>query len=134
MIMMLDANGEGCRTPATLNHWCCSQIRWSGKIRSMPSCAAAAAVEVAGRFVGEDDRRAPDEGAGDRHPLPLASGELGGLERRAVGESDPFERLVRAAAPLGGRGAGVEQPIGDVVAHRGVLGQPGAGAEGGDDG
>ena len=28
--------------PATLNHWPPSQIRWSGKIRSMPSrCAAA---------------------------------------------------------------------------------------------
>ena len=34
------------------------------------------AVEVPGRLVGENDRRAPDEGAGDRNPLPLPSGEL----------------------------------------------------------
>ena len=84
---------------------------------------AGGAVEVPGRFVGEHDRRTPDEGPGDRHPLPLPSGELGGLERRAFGEADPFERLIRAPVPLGGGDAGVEQPVGDVLPHRGVLGQ-----------
>ena len=84
---------------------------------------AGAAVEVAGRLVGEHDRRPPDEGPGDRHPLPLASGELGRLERRAVREADLLERLIGARVPLGGRGAGVEHPVGDVLAHRGVLGQ-----------
>ena len=84
---------------------------------------AGGAVEVAGRLVGEHDRRPPDEGPGDRHPLPLASGELGRLERRAVGQADPFERLVGARVPLGGGDAGVEHPVGDVLAHRGVLGQ-----------
>ena len=48
---------------------------------------------------------------------------LVGLKRRAFGEADPFERLVRAPVPLGGGDAGVEQPVGDVLAHRGVLGQ-----------
>ena len=37
---------------------------------------AGGAVEVAGRLVGEDDRRAPDERPGDRDPLALAAGEL----------------------------------------------------------
>src|SRR5215208_3325624 len=32
---------------------------------------AGGAVEVPGRFVGENDRRMPDESPGDRDPLPL---------------------------------------------------------------
>src|SRR3954453_13430550 len=71
-----------------------------------------------GRFVGENDRRTPDEGPGDRNPLPLPSGKLGELEVRAFGEADPFERLIRAPVPLGGRGTGVEQPVGDVLPGR----------------
>ena len=50
---------------------------------------AGGAVEVPGRFVGEHDRRTPDDGAGDRHPLPLSPRELGGLEPRAFGGADP---------------------------------------------
>ena len=46
-----------------------------------------------------------------------------GLKRRALGEADPFERLVRAPVPLGGGDAGVEQPVGDVLPRRRVLGQ-----------
>ena len=84
---------------------------------------AGSAVEVPGRFVGENDRRMPDEGPGDRNPLPLPSGDLGGLEFRALGEADPFERLIRAPVPLGGGDAGVEQPVGDVLPHRGRFGQ-----------
>ena len=84
---------------------------------------AGGAVEVPGRLVGEHDRRTPDEGPGDRNPLPLPSRELGRLERRAVGQADPFERLIRARVTLGGGEAGVEQPVGDVLPHRGVLGQ-----------
>src|SRR5438132_14378521 len=41
----------------------------------------------------------------------------------AFGETDPFERLVRALVPLGSRDAGVQQSVGDVLAHRGVFGQ-----------
>ena len=84
---------------------------------------AGGAVEVPGRFVGEDDRRTPDEGPGDRDPLPLPSGELGGLEARASGEADPLDRLIRAPIPLGGADVGVEQPVGDVLPHRGMLGK-----------
>ena len=62
---------------------------------------AGRAVEVPGRLVGEHDRRTPDEGTGDRHALALATGELGGLEGRARGEADPFERLIGAPVALG---------------------------------
>ena len=48
---------------------------------------------------------------------------LVGLNVARCGEADPLERLVGAPVPLGGRDAGVEQPVGDVLAHRGVLGQ-----------
>ena len=34
-------------------------------------------VEVAGRLVGQHDRRLPDQGAGDRDPLPLPARDLG---------------------------------------------------------
>src|SRR4029079_16893630 len=37
---------------------------------------AGARVEVAGRLVGEDERRAVDDGAPDGHALHLAAGEL----------------------------------------------------------
>ena len=50
-------------------------------------------VEVSGRLVGEQDQRAVDERAGDRHPLLLAAGELG---REVVGllrEADEVEDL-----------------------------------------
>src|SRR4051812_44854813 len=48
---------------------------------------------------------------------------LVGLKVGAGREADPLERLVRAAAPLGGSDSGVEHPVGDVLPHRGVLGQ-----------
>ena len=38
-------------------------------------------------------------------------------------EADPLERLRRARAPLGGRDAGIEQPVGDVLERGGVLGE-----------
>src|SRR4051812_1252722 len=48
---------------------------------------------------------------------------LVGLNPRAMGESDPLERLIGTRISLGGGGAGVEQPVGDVLADRRVLGQ-----------
>ena len=59
-------------------------------------------VEVAGRLVGEQDRRAPDERPRDRHALALAARELG---RRVASsrcdEADRVERLARPRPPLG---------------------------------
>ena len=73
-------------------------------------------VEVAGRLVGEDDRRPADERAGDRDALALAAGELrsgGGASRCRArrGRAPPAPRRAarRQATPR------VEQPVRDVV-------------------
>ncbi len=50
------------------------------------------AVEVAGRLVGQEDGGVGDQGAGDRHPLVLAAGELVRLVGETVAEADHFER------------------------------------------
>lgn len=51
-------------------------------------------VEVAGRFVGEEDFRAVDEGAGQGHALLLAAGELRRVVSGAVAEPDAGEDFV----------------------------------------
>ena len=53
-------------------------------------------VEVAGRLVGEQDRRVVDERARDRHALTLAAGQLVRPVVLAVAQLDLLERLVRA--------------------------------------
>ena len=51
-------------------------------------------VEVAGRLVGEDERRPVHQRSGDRHPLLLAAGELGRAMVASAGQPDEVERLV----------------------------------------
>ena len=53
---------------------------------------AGAAVEVAGRLVGEHQRRLADDGPRDRHPLPLAAGQLVRPVAEPVPEPDPLQR------------------------------------------
>src|SRR3979490_201960 len=65
----------------------------------------------------------PGGGPAVRSPRAPPSGRLGGLEVRACGEAAPFERLVRAPVPLGGRDAGVEQPAGAVLPRPGRFGR-----------
>ena len=48
-------------------------------------------VEVAGRLVGQDERRVGDQGPGHRDPLLLTAGELAGPVLDPVGEADPVE-------------------------------------------
>jgi hypothetical protein len=48
-------------------------------------------VEVAGRFVGDDQRRVGDDRPGDADPLLLAAGQLPGAVGEAVGEADEVE-------------------------------------------
>ena len=43
------------------------------------------AIEVAGRFIGEQQRRLLDQGAGHGDALPLAAGEFGGIVSESVG-------------------------------------------------
>ncbi len=64
---------------------------------------AGGPVDSAERLVEEDHVGLLGEGAGDQHPLSLASGELAELLARAFGEADPLRapsaarRFARAA-------------------------------------
>ena len=53
------------------------------------------AVEVPGRFVGEQQLWSGDEGAGDRHALLLAARQLAGIMGQTVIEADRREGLRR---------------------------------------
>ena len=55
--------------------------------------ATGGGVELTGRLVGEQDRRPVGERAGDRHPLHLSTGELGGTVPVAMTEPDVLEQL-----------------------------------------
>ena len=80
---------------------------------------AGAAVEVAGRLVTHEDRRAVDECPGDRHALLLAAGELGGMVVEPVGEADALERLTGTFAPLaGGNPPGIDHRQLDILERR----------------
>jgi hypothetical protein len=60
---------------------------------------AGAAVECAGRLVGEDEGRVVDESAGDRHALLLAAGKLArGMWRRRCDEASPPRARPRRGA------------------------------------
>src|SRR6516225_127698 len=48
-------------------------------------------VEIAGRFVGDDDGRVGRQGAGERDPLLLAAGKLGGIMPSALRQADGGE-------------------------------------------
>ena len=54
-------------------------------------------IEVAGRFIGEEDAGAVDEGPCERHPLLLAARKLGRVVVGAVAEPDAVEE----AEPFG---------------------------------
>src|SRR3954451_2434799 len=66
------------------------------------SASTIAGRPTTARAIATRWRRPPDDARADRHPLALPPGELGGPRRRAVGEADPVEGLVRAPVPLGG--------------------------------
>ena len=55
---------------------------------------AGVRIEVAGRLVGQHQRRAVDQGPGDGHALLLAAGHLRGLVIAAVGQSHPLQEDV----------------------------------------
>src|SRR2546430_12854740 len=75
---VLRMRGEDCRR-ATLFHLISKQIQdLLGVLR----------IEVAGRLVGEDQLRVPDQGARDRHPLQLAARELARQALFAPAEAD----------------------------------------------
>ena len=59
---------------------------------------ASSAIEIAGGFVGEEDRRVQCEGAGEGDALLLAAGKLDGVVVEAAVESDAGEQFARAGA------------------------------------
>jgi hypothetical protein len=63
--------------------------------------SGVARVEIGGRLVGEDEGRAVDDGAGDRHALTFSSGEQVGAMPGARGEADAFEGVSDSPAALG---------------------------------
>jgi hypothetical protein len=72
-------------------------------------------VQIAGRFVGEQHRRAGDQRAGDRDALLLAAGHLVGPVVHAVGQSDAVEHLGGAGPALAAADAAIDQRQRDVV-------------------
>ena len=50
-------------------------------------------IDVAGRFVGDQQFRPGDHRAGDRHALLFAAGQRGGARGRPVAKADPGEHL-----------------------------------------
>ena len=62
---------------------------------------AGARVEVAGRLVGQDDRRLVDQRARDRDALLLPARQLVGMMVSALAEPDRVSASMRALVPLG---------------------------------
>ena len=71
--------------------------------------AAVAAVEVAGRLVGEDQRRVVDERPRDGDALRLAAGHLGRPVRRPARQADRREGFADARPARRGGDAGEDQ-------------------------
>ena len=53
------------------------------------------AVQIAGRLVGQQNRRMIDDGPRDRDPLLLAAGERRGLVMQPVRDAQQIERLLK---------------------------------------
>ena len=70
---------------------------------SVEDVVGALAIEVAGRLVGDDDRRVVDDGARDGDALLLPAGELARVVLHAVLEADDAQRGLRALLALGRR-------------------------------
>ena len=79
---------------------------------------AGARVEVAGRLVGEQDRRIDRQRAGDRDALPLAARQLVGQMLQPVSELHERQQLARALVDLLARPAAQVQRQADVLEAR----------------
>ena len=79
---------------------------------------AGRGVEVAGRFVGEQDRRIDRQRAGDRDALALAARELVGQVLQAVAELHERQQLARALVDFPARPATQVQRQADVLEAR----------------
>ena len=68
--------------------------RFSSNIRSITAFAGAR-IEAAGRFVGQQQGRMQDEGAGQRDPLLLAAAEVLRIVRQPLAESHALQQFTR---------------------------------------
>ena len=89
----------------------------AGAPQLVEDLAAGGVVEVAGRLVGQQDRRPADEGAGQRDSLLLAGGQLVGPVALAAEQVHQLEDLVDAR----GRVAVARIHAGDGERQRHVL-------------
>ena len=81
-------------------------VRFVGQLaQQAKNVFAAGGIEIAGRFVGENERGPMDEGAGDRDALLLAAGELARQGGGAGSEADAFEQGGDTGFAFGGRDA-----------------------------
>jgi hypothetical protein len=85
-------------------------------------------VEVAGRFVRQDERRIRDDGARDRHALFLSSGQLIRIVVGAVGQADQGECVFHLLLALRSREGLKEEGEFDVL-RRGQHGNQVVGLE-----
>ena len=81
-------------------------------------------VEVSGRLVGQQHQRPVDEGAGDRHALLLATGQLAGQPVRLARQADHLEHVGHHPVDHVGPLADHLEREGHVLEHRLLLQQP----------
>ena len=84
---------------------------------------AGRAIEVAGRLVGEQQRRLEHHRARERHALLLAAGQLARPVREAVREADAAEDVGGASCARARIGDALDQRRHHHVLERGELGQ-----------
>src|ERR1700716_1797741 len=85
-------------------------------------------VEGAGRFVAEQEVRWNDRGTGQRHPLALSAGELGGFRLRHFRrEPDAAQRFTPPPLAIGSAQTVATQAFADQLPDREPRGQRGAG-------
>ena len=75
-------------------------VRVAQALEQAKDLFAGLAVERAGGFVGQQDRRLVDQRAGDRHALLLAAGEFAGQVPGALGQTDRYQCCTRALVAL----------------------------------
>ena len=74
-------------------------------------------IEIAGRFVGENEGGIVDQSAGHGNALALAAAQLGGTMGQAVGQVDLGRGVERALAALTAGDTGVDEGKLDVALH-----------------
>ena len=65
------------------------------------------AVQLAGGFIGQQQRRSIRQGTGDCDPLPLTTRQLSRAVPQPIAEADPVQQLVRPLTPLSASGTAV---------------------------